>query len=318
MEPTHDPLRRIPTRHAPEAKADIGTALKAARAKKGQTLENVAQQTRIPKKHLDALENNRFEEFPALAYLRGFLKQYCDYLDADFESLWKLVTAEPTSGSESHQPASGAALPAGAATPKPAPAPAPAPKPAAAAPVPAPKAAAAPAPKAAPKKEEPKPMAAHKPAPAPKKDDHGHGHAAHGHDDHGHGHAAPSSTGPIGPIMLALVLGVLGSIAFFASADRVPSAPHHAETPAGLVAAKPPTENTLSLTFKEDAFATVIVGGAEVFSAKVPAGKTQEWKSDKPVELKLSKPSAVEAQLNGSKLDLPAPDAKGLITIGEK
>ncbi|MBU6430493.1 MAG: helix-turn-helix domain-containing protein, partial [Cyanobacteria bacterium REEB65] len=74
MESDRDPLRKIPTKHAPEVKADIGSALKAARTRKGATLEAVGQHTRIPKKFLDALENNRFEEFPALAYLRGFLK----------------------------------------------------------------------------------------------------------------------------------------------------------------------------------------------------------------------------------------------------
>ncbi len=69
-------------------KAEIGSELKAARLKKGASLEIVSQQTRIPRKFLEALEGNRFDELPGPAYLRGFLKNYCDYLDLDFESLW--------------------------------------------------------------------------------------------------------------------------------------------------------------------------------------------------------------------------------------
>lgn len=71
-----------------ESPPDIGSTLRQARIRRGQSLEVVAQQTRIPKKMLEALETNRFEEFPAMVYLRGFLKNYCDHLDVDFEPLW--------------------------------------------------------------------------------------------------------------------------------------------------------------------------------------------------------------------------------------
>jgi hypothetical protein len=67
---------------------DIGSTLRQARIRRGQSLEVVQQQTRIPRKMLEALETNRFEEFPAVVYLRGFLKNYCDHLDVEFEPLW--------------------------------------------------------------------------------------------------------------------------------------------------------------------------------------------------------------------------------------
>lgn len=95
METNSDPLRKIPTKHAPDIKTDIGTSLKAARTKKGSSLDAAGQHTRIPKKFLDALEGNRFDEFPALAYLRGFLKSYCDYLEIDFDPLWRQIVPEP-------------------------------------------------------------------------------------------------------------------------------------------------------------------------------------------------------------------------------
>ncbi len=86
---THDPLRKIQAQQPPDSKADIGSALKAARQKRGHTVEAVVSHTRIPKKFIEALESNHFDEFPALAYLRGFLKTYCDYLEIDFDALWK-------------------------------------------------------------------------------------------------------------------------------------------------------------------------------------------------------------------------------------
>lgn len=306
MQDNHDPLRKIPTKHVPEARADIGAPLKAARSKKGHTLETVAQQTRIPKKFLDALENNRLEEFPALAYLRGFLKSYCDYLEVDFEPLWKELTAAPAK-EPTPAPAPVAAKPAPTTAPvvtKAEPIKAKAPEPVHA-PAPAPKAKAEP--KAAPKKkEEPKPMAHAKPA-------HGHDAHGHGHDDHGHAHA-PSNTGPVGPVMLALLAGVLGSIAFFASTNRVPEPPK-AEAPAGLAATKPPVERVVTLTFHKEAFLSVVLDGKKVFEAKVPEGGKQEWKTDKTIELKLSNPEAASAAVNGTELKLPAPDASGTIKL---
>ena len=119
-----DPLRRIPTKHIADVRAEVGAVLRAARLKRGQSLEAVAQQTRIPKRYLEALENDRLDEFPAFVYMRGFLKGYCEHLDLPFEELWAKV--QPPAAETAAAPA--------------APAPAtPAPKPAAAVPTPAPR-----------------------------------------------------------------------------------------------------------------------------------------------------------------------------------
>jgi cytoskeleton protein RodZ len=128
-----DPLRRIPTKHIADVRAEVGAVLRAARMKRGQSLEAVAQQTRIPKRYLEALENDRFDEFPAFVYMRGFLKGYCEHLDVPFEELWAKI--QPPAAE-----AAGAAAPA-----SPAPS-TPAPKPAAATPSPAPRPALTPAP----------------------------------------------------------------------------------------------------------------------------------------------------------------------------
>lgn len=129
-----DPLRRIPTKHTVDVHAEVGAVLRAARLKRGQSLEAVAQQTRIPKRYLEALENDRLDEFPAFVYMRGFLKGYCEHLDIPFEELWAKVqppAAEAGAASASAAAAPAPSAPAGApATPAPRPvAPAPAPKP---------------------------------------------------------------------------------------------------------------------------------------------------------------------------------------------
>ena len=104
-----DPLRKMPATPAPKIKADIGSLLLAARLKRGLTIESASKQTRISKKYLEALESNRFEDFPAMVYLRGFLKNYCDFLEEDFEPLWRTILEEtapkPAPQPERAQPA---------------------------------------------------------------------------------------------------------------------------------------------------------------------------------------------------------------------
>jgi transcriptional regulator with XRE-family HTH domain len=113
-----DPLRRIPTKRPAEIHAEIGAVLRAARLKRGQTIDTVVQLTRISKKFLEALENDRFDEFPAFVYMRGFLKGYCDHLDVNFDELWAKIEPQtladapasapstpPAAGAKSSQPA---------------------------------------------------------------------------------------------------------------------------------------------------------------------------------------------------------------------
>ncbi len=65
----------------------IGNKLKAARLKKGRTIEAVNQETRMSRKFIVAMEEDRFDEIPGGSYLRSFLKGYCEYLDIDFNEL---------------------------------------------------------------------------------------------------------------------------------------------------------------------------------------------------------------------------------------
>lgn len=78
--------------------ATVGAQLKAARLKRGHSLEVLQNRTRIQKKFLVALEEGRFDDFPARVYLYGFMKSYCEYLEVDFDALWTQVEPPPPAG----------------------------------------------------------------------------------------------------------------------------------------------------------------------------------------------------------------------------
>ena len=54
----------------------IGVRLRAAREKTGLSIQDVAERTRVPARHLIALEEGRFHDLPALAYSTGFVRSF--------------------------------------------------------------------------------------------------------------------------------------------------------------------------------------------------------------------------------------------------
>lgn len=86
-----NPFRHMHPRSVPASSAEIGSILRKAREKAGKSIEVISHHTRIPRKYLEALEENRLEEFAAIAYLRGFLRSYCEYLAIDFDPLWEKI-----------------------------------------------------------------------------------------------------------------------------------------------------------------------------------------------------------------------------------
>jgi cytoskeleton protein RodZ len=67
--------------------APIGDQLRAARERKGLTLERVADETNIAKRYLAALEAEDFGVFPGDPYAIGFLRNYADYLGLPSDEL---------------------------------------------------------------------------------------------------------------------------------------------------------------------------------------------------------------------------------------
>jgi cytoskeleton protein RodZ len=61
----------------------IGDKLKNQREQKGYSVEQIARDTNIAKRYLEALESEDFSVFPGDPYLIGFLRNYADYLGID-------------------------------------------------------------------------------------------------------------------------------------------------------------------------------------------------------------------------------------------
>jgi cytoskeleton protein RodZ len=61
----------------------VGQDLRAARLRRGDDLASVSRALKIRKDHLEALEEDRFEQLPGRAYAIGFIRSYADYLGID-------------------------------------------------------------------------------------------------------------------------------------------------------------------------------------------------------------------------------------------
>lgn len=61
----------------------VGEQLRAAREAKGFSLDDVAAQTRIPRRHLESLENSEWDRLPAPTYTIGFAKSYASAVGLD-------------------------------------------------------------------------------------------------------------------------------------------------------------------------------------------------------------------------------------------
>jgi cytoskeletal protein RodZ len=272
-----DPLRRIPTKHTTALRAEIGPILRAARLKRGQSLEAVAQQTRISKRFLEALEENRFEQFPAVVYLRGFLKGYCEHLDVNFEEIWAMLNSPAGESAEKagESPAAGINTTTDTSASTPA------------------------------------SVTAHvKPASAPAVTS---APPAHGHAPSAHGHGQQQGPGATGAIVLAVALAIGLGVYLFKDQGKAPAPAPTA--PAALQPLPRAIEPKLIVRFKNDAWLRVSVDGQIVFEGRAPRDAVQEWKPSKFVDLRTTEPAALDLNLNGQPLPLGAPGPDGQYRI---
>jgi cytoskeleton protein RodZ len=87
-EMTLEPVRRHDT--------PISDLLKRTRLDRGFDLADVARETRIPLRHLNALEAGNFTNLPALAYSIGFVRTYARYLGIDADHAAQQYKSETT------------------------------------------------------------------------------------------------------------------------------------------------------------------------------------------------------------------------------
>ena len=78
----------------PAEAASVGHRLRSAREEKGLTLEDVAAQTRIPRRHLESLENSDWERLPAPTYTAGFAKSYASAVGLERSEIYEQLRVE--------------------------------------------------------------------------------------------------------------------------------------------------------------------------------------------------------------------------------
>jgi cytoskeleton protein RodZ len=90
-----------------ESPPGVGAQLRVAREAKGLTLEQVAAETRIPQRHLLAMEGGDFGKLPGRTYAVGFARTYAKMLGLDPEGVATGVRGElDAQTEEGYRPAS--------------------------------------------------------------------------------------------------------------------------------------------------------------------------------------------------------------------
>ncbi|MFV0645190.1 MAG: helix-turn-helix domain-containing protein [Sphingomonadaceae bacterium] len=74
--------------------AGAGAELRAAREAKGLSLEQVAEETRIPRRHLEMIEQGDFSRLPARTYAIGFARNYARLVGLDEQDIAGQVSQE--------------------------------------------------------------------------------------------------------------------------------------------------------------------------------------------------------------------------------
>ena len=76
----------------------VGERLRAAREAQGLTLDDIAASTRIPRRHLQTIEDGRYDGLPAPTYSAGFIKSWARRLGLNGQALADEFRAEMGGG----------------------------------------------------------------------------------------------------------------------------------------------------------------------------------------------------------------------------
>ncbi|WP_230635617.1 helix-turn-helix domain-containing protein [Sphingomonas sp. Leaf4] len=71
-----------------------GMMLRQAREAQGLTLSDIAQRTRIPLRHLEAVEDGKFQALPSITYAMGFGRSYARAVGVDETEVARALRAE--------------------------------------------------------------------------------------------------------------------------------------------------------------------------------------------------------------------------------
>ncbi len=65
----------------------MGSTFRAEREKQGLTIKDIERETSIRAKYLEALEQGQYDVLPSEVYVKGFIRNYADFLHLDAEKL---------------------------------------------------------------------------------------------------------------------------------------------------------------------------------------------------------------------------------------
>jgi cytoskeleton protein RodZ len=83
----------------------LGMHLRELREAKGASLDDIARSTRVGRRQLEALESDSLGELPAPVFVKGFIRAYCEFLDAAPDralSLYRETAGEPVKPERVH------------------------------------------------------------------------------------------------------------------------------------------------------------------------------------------------------------------------
>ena len=81
----------------------VGDELRQARIRRGRSLQQANQATRIALRYLEAIEAEDWDRMPAATYARGFISSYAQYLGLDPAPLLDIAPFDPTGPGEGLQ-----------------------------------------------------------------------------------------------------------------------------------------------------------------------------------------------------------------------
>lgn len=78
--------------------SSLGVYLRGLREAKGVSLDDISRSTRVGRRHLEALESDKLEDLPARVFVKGFIRAYCETLEAPPDQafdLFRQTAGEP-------------------------------------------------------------------------------------------------------------------------------------------------------------------------------------------------------------------------------
>jgi cytoskeleton protein RodZ len=75
--------------------SSLGVYLRGLREAKGVSIDDISRSTRVGRRHLEALEADSPADLPAPVFVKGFIRAYCEFLEAPTDEAFDLFRQAP-------------------------------------------------------------------------------------------------------------------------------------------------------------------------------------------------------------------------------